>query len=279
MLYVIQVEGAGSNIEGNLVLDGQGNLYGAAQLGGNVCMDSQYCGTVFELERPTKNNLEWNYKVLYTFTGQPDGMQPFAGVTFDQEGNLWGTTFRGGTYGWGSVYRMTPPQEKGQGWTEEVIYSFSESNDDIISPEGPVAFDSSENLYGTTPTGGDAGCDGGSGCGVVYELAAPNWTYSTLYEFQGGDDGKNPAGYIVSDSQGNLYSTTIYGGEKDNAGIAFELSPPSNGGSWTETILHHFVGDEIRPSAGLTRGKWAELYGASESGGKYYEGTVFEIQP
>jgi len=281
MLYELQSGSDGSAIQGNLVLDAEGNLYGATELGGNDCTDNQSCGTVFELERPTKKNGKWNYKVLYAFTGQPDGMQPFAGVTFDHEGNLWGTTWEGGSNGWGSVYRMEPPKKKGQQWTEKVIYSFNESNDDIISPEGPVAFDSSGNLYGTTPLGGDPDCQGSLGCGVVFELSTPSWTYKTLYEFQGGNDGIDPQGYIVFDSKGNLYSTTTRGGGgKGYSGVAFELSPSSTGGAWTETVLHRFIAPLGGGSNyGLTWGKWRYLYSATQSGGKYYDGAVFELQP
>jgi uncharacterized repeat protein (TIGR03803 family) len=280
LLYELQSGSNGSAIQGDLVLDAEGNLYGATEEGGDLSCDNGYgCGTVFQLERPTKKNGKWNYKVLYAFIGQPDGMQPFAGVTFDQEGNLWGTTSEGGSNGWGTVYRMKPPKKKGQQWTEKVIYSFNEYNDDIISPEGPVAFDSSGNLYGTTPLGGDPNCQAGLGCGVVFELSTPTWTYQTLYEFQGGDDGINPQGYIVFDSKGNLYSTTTEGGGgKGDSDVAFELTPSSIGGAWTETVLHRFIGAP-GPNSGLTWGKWGELYGATWLGGKYDDGSVFELQP
>jgi len=176
---------------------------------------------------------------------------------------------------------MSQPQ--GQGWTENVVYSFDQSNSYISSPEGPVAFDSSGNLYSTTLAGGDQNCDGGFGCGVVFELATPDWTYSTLYEFQGGEtDGDEPAGYIVFDSQGNLYSTTEGGGSKGGygSGVAFQLSPPSNGGNWSETVLHHFPpSPDGGDNEGLTWGKWGDLYGVTLSEGTRHDGTVFEVSP
>jgi uncharacterized repeat protein (TIGR03803 family) len=273
----------GNGINGNPVFDADGNLYDAAGSGGNLnCGNGDGCGTVFELERPKKKNGQWQYEQLYEFTGEPDGAGPSAGVTFDQDGNLWGTTDRGGTYGWGSVFEMSPPQEQGEGWTENIVYSFENCGDCVVSPEGPVAFDSSGNLYSTTPIGGDPNCDGGFGCGVVFELASPSWTYSTLYEFQGGSDGVGPTGYIVFDSQGNLYSTTAYGGNKKNGylGIAFQLTPPSNGGDWSETILHHFrAGENGGDVEGLTWGKWGDLYGVTSGGGEPQYGTVFEVSP
>ena len=231
--------------------------------------------------------------MLHTFTGDPDGAEPFAGVTFDGSGNLYGTTFRGGSDGAGSVYRMGPPTQKGRGWSEAVIYSFEQSNANIIRPEGPLAFDDFGNAYGTTATGGDGNCDGGSGCGVVFELTAPTkkdgiWSYATLYAFEGGNDGIDPQGCIVFDSLGNLYSTTeLGGGERNYSGIAFQLSPPGGPNStWTETVLHRFIaGQQAGPDDGLTWGKWGDLYGVTLSGGGSgcYGGdgcgAVFELRP
>jgi uncharacterized repeat protein (TIGR03803 family) len=288
VLYALNGHSDGSHPTGKVVFDGEGNLYGATVLGGDGCLPTSTCGTVFELKRPTKKGGKWHFQVLHTFTGQPDGAQPFAGVTFDATGNLYGTTWEGGSYGWGAVYRISPPKKKGQGWKETVLYSFDTANYDIISPEGPVAFDTSGNLYGTTPLGGDLNCQGGYGCGVVFELAPPReeiraWTYTTLYEFQGSNDGIDPQGYMVFDSQENLYSTT-YGGGKTLGGTAFRLSP--SGGSWTETELHWFPEnkkDGSEPAEGLTWGKWGDLYGVAPYGGGtgcYFGcGTVFELQP
>ena len=92
-LYTLdQSQGAG--IVGNLVFDAEGNLYGATGIGGDLGCEQEGCGTVFELKRPTKDGGKWRLSVLYTFTGTPDGAEPFAGVTFDQNGNLYGTTNR-----------------------------------------------------------------------------------------------------------------------------------------------------------------------------------------
>jgi len=290
ILYTFTKDNDGVNPSGKLALDAEGDLFGATELGGDLSCDQEGCGTVFELKRPTKNGGKWHFQVLHTFTESPDGAQPWAGVTFDEKGNLYGTTRGGGTNDWGAVYRLSPPNKNGRGWTESVIYSFDESNEDIISPEGPVAFDSSGNLYGTTPVGGDPNCYDNS-CGVVFELAAPArkgraWTYSTLYAFQGGNDGIDPEGYMVFDSQGNLYSTTYEGGPAQQ-GTAFRLSPPTGGGAWTETVLHWFPDgnkDGYEPAEGLTWGKWGDLYGVAPYGGingclEFDCGTVFELQP
>jgi uncharacterized repeat protein (TIGR03803 family) len=289
VLFTLNGNSDGANITGNLVFDAKGNLYGVTELGGDPsCGQEGGCGTIFKLKRPTKNGGKWGFSVLYTFAGTPDGAEPFAGVTFDQNGNLYGTTHSGGTFSYGTAYRLTPPARKGRPWRETVLYSFDRSENNGNSPAGPVLFDSSGNIYGTTPAGGDPNCQGGLGCGVVYELSPPAkdgkvWTYTTLYAFQGGDDGITPTGYIVFDSAGNLYGTTQSGGGETNGGTVYRLKPPVHSdGAWTETVLHGFIfgnGDGALPN-GVTWGKWRELYGLTFEGGLcQYCGTAFELQP
>ena len=170
-----------------------------------------------------------------------------------------------------------------------MLYSFNPSNNIGSSPEGPVIFDGSGNMYGTTAFGGDLNCAGGFGCGVVYELSPPtqkgrDWTYTTLYAFTGGNDGAIGGSALLFDSEGNLYGTTTEG--YTFAGTAFRLSPPANGGGpWTETTLHGFTGkngDGAVPT-GLTWGKWGDLYGVTGEGGTGCQrlgcGTTFEVRP
>jgi len=291
-LYTFQSSADGNGPEGNLVFDAAGNLYGATQAGGDLsCGQNGGCGTVFELKRPTKSGGKWRFSVLYTFTGTPDGAEPFAGVTIDQNGNLYGTTNYDGANMGGALYRVSPPKKKGRPWTETVLYSFEQgvSGD---GPEGPVIFDSSGNLYGTTAYGGDLNCQGGVGCGVVFELSPPAtkggaWSYATLHAFQDGNDGAIPSGYLVFDSQGSLYGTTKYGGEATEGGSVYQVKPPAHkGGTWTETVLHAFTGnngDGALPVSGLTWGKWNYLYGVTAEGGSACQapgcGTAFELRP
>src|ERR1700722_2997969 len=89
VLYTLNSNAPASEIMTNMVFDATGNLYGATQLGGDFsCFQGRGCGTVFELKRPAKSGGKWRFRVLYAFTGTPDGDQPFVGVTFDQNGNL-----------------------------------------------------------------------------------------------------------------------------------------------------------------------------------------------
>jgi len=288
-LYTFKSSADGDAPQGNLVFDAEGNLYGATELAGDLsCGRTGGCGTVFELKRPTQKGGKWRFSVLYTFTGTPDGAEPFAGVTIDQNGNLYGTTNYDGANMGGALYRVSPPKKKGRPWTETVLYSFEQGvNGD--GPEGPVIFDSSGNLYGTTAYGGDLNCQGGVGCGVVFELSPPAikggaWSYATLHAFQDGNDGAIPSGYLVFDSQGSLYGTTKYGGGVTEGGTVYQVKPPAHkGGAWTETVLHAFTGsngDGALPASGLTWGKWNYLYGVTGEGGLCLGcGTAFELQP
>ncbi len=96
-----------------------------------------------------------------------------------------------------------------------------------------------------------------------------------LYTFQGGNDGANPQGPLVSGGNGMLYGTTQQGGTgccftDGGCGTVFSLAPPTApGGSWTETVLYRFTGggDGSLPESGVLLGKDGALYGTAANGG------------
>jgi uncharacterized repeat protein (TIGR03803 family) len=273
------------------VFDTSGNLYATAFLGGK-----HGGGTVFEL---SPDGGKWRLSVLhdfakpYQFDHPKDGDQPSGKLIFDAAGNLYGTTFRGGRYanpttGGGIVWRLAPGRDGA--WTETVLHYFGNS-DDAAGPNGGVIMDASGNLYGTTELGGFYGGNCGDfGCGSVFELspgAKGKWTETILYAFTGGTDGNEPYGGIAADASGNLYGTTMAGGENGD-GIVFELSPGQNG-QWTKAILYSFCAqqnctDGAFPFDGLTLDAAGDLYGTTDSGGTGNGcilgsscGTVFEL--
>ncbi len=224
-----------------LILDSQGNLYGATSNGGNesdasICGESSGCGVVFELSPPSAGTSSWTETVLYTFGGGSEGGPGGAsGLIFDPSGNLYGTTFYGGntTYcgglGCGVVFELSQPSSGSGPWTETVLYSFTDGNDGG-QPASGVISDSKGNLYGTTTV------YGGLGNGAAFELSPPSgasgaWTESVLYAFSQGSDGFVPDAGLIFDSTGNLYGTTTDGGNLTAAcdyagcGVVFELSP------------------------------------------------------
>jgi uncharacterized repeat protein (TIGR03803 family) len=220
------------------------------------------------------------YKVLYRFTGGSDGGQPETGVIFDTSDNLYGTTYVGGDYGSGTVFKLAP---NGDGtWTESVLHSFGGSGDGA-SPIAPLVFDSNGNLYGTTSGGGTYGQ------GIVFQLT-PNsddtWTENVLYNFAGGRDGASPAAGLILDTAGNLYGTTRNGGRcaGPGCGTVFELTPTSDT-TWTETVLHRFAGGKdgaVPDHASLVFDAAGNLYGTTALNSPNccaWAGTVFELMP
>jgi len=230
----VSSNGPGSNTP-NLILnavtfDAAGNLYGASQEGpndGQYCIVGRYfngCGTIYQLI-PTASG--WNANIIYTFTDAADGKFPEAGLVADQAGNLYGATSADGAGGGGVVFELSP---SGGGWTYNPIYSLPNGNPLAIcltgigegcsGPWGNLLMDSAGNLYGATYG------DGAYQHGNVFKLTHSNgsWTYTDLYDFTGGNDGANPIGSLILDSDGNLYGTTANGGA-DGYGVAFEITP------------------------------------------------------
>ena len=248
---------------------------------------------------------------LYSFTSKTVGWEPEAGLIQDSAGNFYGTTQSGGTHyttglSGGIVFEVSPTG------TETTLYNFCGSKSgstclDGSNPHSTLLADSAGNLYGTLNTGGTGG--GSQGYGAVFELSPapsggvcpsstyqPNDTYQgngwceiVLYSFQNAYDGAYPDGKLISDSLGNLYSTTSGGipGSEAICGAVFELSPPSSGSTWTENTVYTFAatGDACTPSAGLVFDGSGNLYGTAQVGGTGStgngtgNGAVYELSP
>ncbi len=215
------------------------------------------------------------FNVLLTFTGEADGSQPYAGLTLDNAGNLYGTTTE--YQGPGTVFQL---KHSNGGWTLNTLFAFNGSDGSI--PQGRVVFGPNGSLYGTTTYGGLLGY------GTVYNLkpsatackTAPClWTETVLYSFTGGDDGSLP--YFVDpvfDQEGNLYGTTIEGGSGEGGagGVVFKLAP-SNGG-WTQSVIYSFTGTD-HPYSGVIFDAAGNLYGTTSEGGQYGYGSVYQVAP
>ncbi len=291
VLYRFCAQGGGNCTDGaypeaGVTQDASGHLYGTTYKGGAT--DS---GTAFELTPPAPGKTAWKERVLYSFCGQTncaDGEEPEAGVIQDAAGNLYGTTYYGGTGDAGTVFELTPPAPGQFAWSETVLYSFCATGcSDGENPEARLIQNpSTGNLYGTTVEGGT------NGRGTVFELTPPAmgpgaWTETVLYSFcaQGGEactDGEYPEARVTRDPSGNLYGTTEEGGAY-TGGTVFELTPP---GAPKEIVLYSFCAkggqdctDGERPQAGLIRDSLGNLYGTTDEGGADGGGTAFELTP
>ena len=250
---------------GGLTLD-RGHLFGTSGTGGDLhCGAGAGCGTLFKLDGRRR-------AVLHRFAGAPsDGNYPgYGAVLIDRTGNLYGTTGGGGTADFGTVYKV---DRKGK---YAVLYSFSGGSDGC-GPIGSLAADENGNLYGTA-----SGC-GYFNRGTIFTLSSTG-SLSVLFTFgsDGSGGGNEPMGGVVRDRNGNLYGTTLFGGNcgvnQSGCGTVFKLSP--NGGM---TYLHSFDGisDGESPWCNVILDAAGNLYGTTTISGLngFGAGTVWKIAP
>jgi uncharacterized repeat protein (TIGR03803 family) len=267
-LHSFQGGNDGAHPLAGITVGPDGNLYGTTNAGGMGCDLNNRCGTVYRLRPPARACASllcpWTESVLYRFSGASDGANPLYGaLVMDHAGSLYGATLNGGSQGLGVVFKLTP---SGGGWTESVLYSFSNGNDGAFPASG-LTFDNAGNLYGTTQYGGTLGQ------GTVFELtpSGSGWVKNVLTNFESGE--RQPIGGLIFDSSGNLYGTTYLGGMQ-GGGTVYELQP--SGGGWTDTVIHNFPGDG-GPLASVVIDGAGSLYGTAATVDS--AGLVFKLSP
>lgn len=264
-----------------VVVDSAGNLYGVAPYGGNSTYQCYTfvsytlgCGVAFELSPPSHPGDAWTYTALYSFCMDftnstcQDGGVPL-GLSLGANGNLYGTTERGGSTDEGTVFELSPGEG---GWTETVIHNFCPDGwpncSDGGDPEFGVSLDQLGNLYGTTDIGGDGG-------GTVYKLTPNNggWTETVLYTLPKRNSGFNYFGEVSLDSNRNVYIPLLRGIHSN--GLIARLSPSGvlkmfsfNGSDGKDPILGAVAIDSQRHA----------VYGAT-NGGQFGTGNIFKIDP
>jgi len=269
--------------QAGLIFDAAGNLYGTTESGGILypyCRPYNYgCGVVFNLA--LKPDGVWKESVLYSFcpvAGCSDGFNPYAGLIFDPQGNLYGTTREWGIQERrGTVFELIPNSDGS--WKEKVLAHLYGTRRDAAAPQAGLILDQAGNLYGTTALGV-------GGCGTVFELTPTPWgpwTRKILYEFRCDKDGQNPFGGLIFDPAGNRYGTTSRGGGY-LGGIAFKLTPNSDG-TWTKSLIHGFGKHGKYLYDSLIFDTAGNLYGTTSAGGHLSDcggngcGVVFKLTP
>jgi uncharacterized repeat protein (TIGR03803 family) len=252
----------GEYTDTDLVLDSAGNIYGTSVLGGDFGS-----GTVFQVTPTGKHS------VLYSFTGGVDGGEPYKGVTFDSQGNLYGTAVTGGSGGCeggcGVVYKLTKSNGK---WQQTVIHAFN--GNDGSGPGSGVTFDKYGNLFGMAPTGGPYGA------GVIYVMqpsGSGQWRFSVVHAFTGGNDGGGGSAGRLLIWNGRVYGVTTTGGANAK-GTAFELTYVS-GATVSFRTLYAFKGqpDAGFPYGGLAVDGAGNFYGTTYYDGANDLGSVYEL--
>jgi uncharacterized repeat protein (TIGR03803 family) len=251
-----------------LIFDAAGNLYGTTAGGGSGHILG--AGTVFELSPGAGG---WKETILYNFCSQgsgnncPDGYEVAAGVTFDAEGNIYGTTTYSGNDqapAGGTVYELV--RQRGSWQYNELLDVPANSKGYML--EGTVSFDQLGNLFSTfsRPNGGIFGLN-------------PKTGKTEVLTFNGGTGGGQPySGLLIDPTSRAAYGAAGAGGS-EGAGTVFRVSSIGK-----ENVLHTFCSwsecdDGETPDSSLVPGITGDLYGTTEFGGTYGNGVVFEVTP
>jgi uncharacterized repeat protein (TIGR03803 family) len=200
-------------------------------------------------------------QVLHDFSGPPNGEYPEAPVVQGSDGNFYGTTTRGGSYEYGTVFKLTPAG------VLTTIYTFT-GGADGSEPTGALTLGGDGNFYGVTSYSG-------GGSGTVFKVT-PAGVLTTLYTFTDGADGAYPLAALTKGSDGNFYGTTEEGGGSTDFGTVFKVTPAG-----VLTTLYTFKGaaDGGNVRARLTQGSDGNFYGTTTDVGGSAYGTVFKITP
>lgn len=255
----------GAHPSAGLIGDPAGNLYGTTPTGG---FGPDGPGVVYKLDTAGKET------VLHLFCALTptceDGAYPYTPLARDEAGNLYGTTYGGGTAGRGVVFKIDTTGN------ETVLHSFTCGSDGCQAAQGLVV-DESGNLYGTTSI------FGAYGYGTIFKVDSAG-KFTLLHSFAGGSsDGATPSnGHLILDKSGNLYGVTTQGGNifqcYEGCGVLYKLSA-----SGTFTVLHSFKGNSVTsgdgcyPYGSVFEDKAGNLYGTTSACGLYGSGTIWEL--
>ena len=241
-----------------LAQGGDGGFYGTTLQGGTYGY-----GTIFRISP------SGNYSNLYSFVGFPnDGESPVAGLVQGSDGDFYGTTEQGGTFGNGTVFRISPSGSYSN------LYSFGGSSnnaDYVVFPAAGVVQGTDGNFYGMTYGGG------AYGNGSVFRIS-PSGDYTNLYSFGSSpSDGTGPQAGLVQGSDGNFYGTTTFGGTSVfPCGTLFRISPSGNYTNFYSFVSYPGNGGG-NPQAELVQGIDGNFYGTTTFGGIFGYGTVFRL--
>ncbi len=249
----------GANPQAALAIGHDGNFYGTTSQGGS---GTNYNGGIGDFGTIFKMTTNGTLTTLVSLEFDPDGANPQAGMTLGNDGNLYGTTYQGGSGGYGTVFRVMT------NGTIPTLASFNSANG--ANPQANLTLGNDGNFYGTTYKGGS------SDYGTVFRMTT-NGALTTLVSFgiTGATNGLIPPIYpmagLTLGSDGNFYGTTVQGGR--GFGTVFKMT--INGTLTTLAAFNSTNG--AYPQAGLTLGNDGNFYGTTSQGGSSGPGTVFKV--
>lgn len=239
---------------GGLVQDKWGNLYGVNRDSSQGLWHNQLhrgCGVIYRIAP------DGTESTVHDFSDHnvSRGCRPL-GELLLEDGWLYGVTFAGGKYGYGTAFRVNF-----QG-RHQVLHHFSGADGE--QPSAALVRGSDGALYGTTLIGGSFGW------GTVYKIAADG-TFTSLYSFWDGDPlGAKPNSEMVLGPDGALYGTANWG--RNRKGTVFRVTADGQ-----MSLIHSFTGLDGDLPSGLTLGQDGWLYGAALAGGAYGVGTLYRL--
>lgn len=283
---------------GNALLFYNNNLIGMSNSGGLTRNGTEYgYGAIFSTA------LTGQAKFLYKFRapGQNSGANPGGSLVLGPNGDLYGTTNRGGANSAGIVFKIDPATGN-----LTVLYNFESYSADTLllaqdgkfygitgggtifkmTPagvvtnlytisgalgQGPLIQDASGNFYGATFLNGT------HSDGTIFKMT-PQYTVTILHSFDGLTDGGDPYTPVIG-PDGNLYGTAANQGKNDG-GTIYELSTDGS----TFNVLHYFDDGTIQndgwlPAGRLVLGSDNNFYGTTQGGGAMELGTLFQVTP
>ncbi len=249
-----------------LVLSEDGSFYGTSEAGGNTsCGGFNGCGAIFKIDPSSELTLLYDFCVQSTCS---DGWAPVAPLIQANDGIFYSTTGAGGTYNYGTVFRID------HAGTLTTLHTFNGA--DGQAPQAGLILASDGAFYGTTFYGGAYNCGASVGCGTVYKMA-PDGVLTTLHSFDGAD-GQFPSASLVEATDGNFYGTTLEGGAH-GGGTIFKITLQGK-----LTTLYSFCSPLLAscsngnfPYAGLVQATDGNFYGTTSD--LFGFGTLFEITP
>jgi uncharacterized repeat protein (TIGR03803 family) len=252
----------GSAPKAGLVQGSDGNFYGTTFGGGwlGPFMNIGPNGIVFKIS--THGNLTSYFFTTPNDTPMPVGANPAAGVVQGSDSFFYGTTQSGGKGNAGTVFKFDPNAT----WPISILYSFTGGNDGG-GPLAGLVQGSDGFFYGTTPDGGK------NSMGTVFKIN-PSEVLTTLYSFNSGNDGANPAAGLVQGSDGYFYGTTQIGGTNGGEGTIFRIGST---GDYTSLYSFSGGGDGSNPQSALVQASDGSFYGTTANGGSSGAGTVFRL--